>query len=148
MEVKPAQSKPVASARRSLGEDVVRALVALAVALATGIPVASVTGTLSPIYVIWTATVAPAIFLALILGYGSRDRSVLVARLSGALLGWTLLLGLFWFWNPGSGWLFSFRTYVVVVGPLLAVGFVAAGQIAGEMVLRMTRKVPSDVRGG
>ena len=144
MEVEERGLNPVGLAPRNLGQDVMRALVAVLFAFATGGVVAAVTGTLSPLYFVWIAFVGPSVFLALILGYGSRDRSVFAAKLLGALLGWALFLVLFWLWDRGSQWLFSFRTAVVVVGPLLAAGFVAAGEFTGELVLRRTRQVQSD----
>jgi hypothetical protein len=105
----------------------------------SGGALAAVFGTLNPLYVIWTAFVGPFVFLALLLGHRSRVRRVFAARLSGAFFGWSLFVGLLWFWDRGSQWFFSGRGFVLIIGPPLAAGFIAAGEVLGDVVLRMVR---------
>jgi hypothetical protein len=122
-----------------LGQDIVRAFLGVMLGFLSGGALAAVTGTLNPLYVVWAAVAGPFLFLALILGHRSRVRRVFAARLSGAFIGWSLFVGLFWFWDRGSQWFFSGRGFVLIIGPPLAAGFIAAGEVLGDVVLRMTR---------
>ncbi len=84
------------------GRDVVRALFAVMLGFVSGGALAAVAGTLNPVYVVWTAFAGPFVFLALILGRGSRDRYISAARMAGAFAGWVLFVGVFWFSDRGS----------------------------------------------
>ena len=60
-------------------------------------------------------------------------------RLLGALGGWILFLALFWFFPLGVQWLFSFRSFALVPGALLAAGFVAIGETVGDRAWQWIR---------
>jgi high-affinity Fe2+/Pb2+ permease len=96
-------------------------------------------GTLNAVYVVYTAFAGPFVFLMVILGWKAPDRGVSLARCVGAFGGWVIFLGLFWFFDYGVQWLFSFRASAVIIGSALAGGFVAAGESLADTILRRAR---------
>ena len=131
---------------RGLVQDILRGLAAIALGFSSGLLIALVTGTLNPFYVLWTVLVGPTLFLVVLIGRASQDRQLSWVRLLGALGGWIFFVALFEFYPWGHQWLFSFRSFALVPGSLLAAGFVALGEVLGDLMVKWTRMAQSRER--